>query len=106
MAGRVSGTVSLTGVPGVSARRHAGARAQHHRRRRSIETVSVGAGTVSVNLPAGGVDGYLRVAGTGVQITVAGQTLAGDIVVVKAGSILTLTVANGVINLGSGSGRS
>ena len=39
------------------------------------QTMQVGNGTVSLALPAGP---YLRVAGTGVSLTVAGQTLSGD----------------------------
>ncbi|HEX5859287.1 MAG TPA: hypothetical protein VFY91_14380, partial [Microbacterium sp.] len=100
MAGRLSGTIALSGVPGVSL---AGALALEINSTAGAvdETVRVGTGTVTVTLPSGGAGGYLRIAGTGVAITVAGQTLAGDVEIVKSGADLTLTLANGVIALGA-----
>ncbi len=73
VAGRLQVTAALT-VPGVSLggtfelelNTTAAAVAQ---------TLQVGTGTVSLALPAGP---YLRVAGTGVSLIVAGQTLSGD----------------------------
>ncbi|MGL4256040.1 MAG: hypothetical protein ACRCSL_06855, partial [Microbacterium sp.] len=100
LAGRVAGTVALTGVPGVAL---AGTLVLeiNTTTARVNETVQVGTATATVDLPAGLAGGYLRIAGTGVQITVGGQTLAGDVEVVKNGTDLTLTLSEGVIRFGT-----
>ncbi|NMM34119.1 MAG: hypothetical protein HHJ13_09000, partial [Phycicoccus sp.] len=99
LAGRVSGTVSLTGIPGVAI---SGSLAVEINTTNALvkETMRVGAGSITVNLPAGGTGGYLRFAGTGISIVVAGQSLAADIVITKTGASLTVAVTNGQLAFG------
>ncbi|MEU1973056.1 VCBS repeat-containing protein, partial [Microbacterium sp. NPDC019599] len=100
IAGRVSGTVALTGVPGVSL---AGTLSLEINTTSAEvdETLTIGDTTLLIALPSGGATGFLRIAGTDVDISVAGQTIAGDIEVVKTDTTLTLTIENGVIRFGT-----
>jgi hypothetical protein len=73
IAGSLSAGVSL-GVTGVSLS-GAFALELNTTAQAVTESLAVGAGTVAIDLPAGP---YLRVSGTGVALTIAGQTLRGD----------------------------
>ncbi|MGH2926717.1 MAG: beta strand repeat-containing protein, partial [Solirubrobacteraceae bacterium] len=66
------------------------------------DSIAVGQTTVALSLPGGP---YLQIAGTGVTLTVLGQTLAGDLTFQEAtlngARVVTVTVANGQLTLGS-----
>ena len=63
------------------------------------ERVTVGDTSVLLQLPPGS---FVRVAATGVVLTVAGQTLTGDLSFQRSGATTVLAVANLGINLGGG----
>ena len=68
-----------------------------HDRPLATSAVSLqGAFTLQLDTAAG----YLRVAGTGVSLVVAGQRLFGDFAVEKSGSTVKITIANGSLSLG------
>ena len=96
VAGRLTGTVALTGVPGVSltatfdALVNTTTGAVH-------ESFLVGDAVLTVDALAGTP---FQVTATGVSLTVAGQTLTGDITVTKASGSLTVTVAHGSLSFG------
>ena len=98
VAGRITGTLALT-APGVA---FSGGLAVEFNtaRRRDRESFSIAGETLELSLPAGGATGYLRVVGTGVAITIAGQSLSTDIEVVDAAGVLTLTLRNTRLELG------
>ncbi|MFL6033814.1 MAG: FG-GAP-like repeat-containing protein, partial [Gaiellaceae bacterium] len=68
------------------------------------ESVQVGGATLALSLPAGP---YVRVAGTGVTIRVAGQRLSGDFsferVAVTGGNAVRITASNVSLAFGDGS---
>ena len=105
LAGRVSATVALN-VPGVA---FTGAFVieVNNTTAAVAETFTVGATSATLTLPAGP---YLRVSGTGVQLSVAGQTLTGNFaleqltqngqkIVRVAASGVSLALGDGTTNL-------
>ena len=99
MAGQVSGTVALVGVPGVSLAGTLGVRIHDAGTGAVDETFVVGGVTTQLKFAA--ADPSLVVTGTGVTLTVAGQSLAGDVTVTKGTGSLTVAIANGALTLGT-----
>ncbi len=60
---------------------------------------AAGGQTVPLDLPAGP---YLRVEGTGVQLTIFGQTLSGDFSIERSGTVTSIAAANVSFSLGAG----
>jgi hypothetical protein len=100
VAGRATGTVALTGVPGVSL---SGTVALEVNNGAAVDdtfvvdgvarVLKVDAGTVAVP--------RVQVRGTGVTLTVAGQALRGDVSFTRDGSTVRVSIANGVLSLGT-----
>ncbi len=63
------------------------------------ESVTVGGQTLTLNLPVGP---FTRIAGTGVRLVVAGQTLSGDFAIELSGTTKLITAKNVSISLGDG----
>ena len=101
VAARVTGTVTVS-IPGVSLTgtldlRFNGTTSDVNR------VVTLGGSQVSIVLPAAATTaGYLRVQGTGIVITVAGQRLAGDVVIERSGATTQLDVTGASLELGGG----
>ena len=95
IAGRVQGTVAVN-VPGVSL---TGAlEIQFNNTAAEIdETFQVGASPVTLQLPVGP---YVRIAGTGVDLNVLGQTLRGDFAITKTPTQVQIEVEHAVLKLG------
>jgi len=79
VAGSVSGDVTLD-LPGV--------------------TLTTGTFALAVDTTASG--GFLRLTGTGITLTIAGQQVSGTFTVERRGDTTTVSVSGGTINLGSG----
>ena len=75
IAGQVSASVALTGITGVSFSGTFGL-AINNTASEIDERIQVGAATVRLVLPIGP---YLRVEGTGILLTIAGQSLSGNV---------------------------
>ena len=96
------------GHPGRIAFRHAHASDQHdqHRDQRRLP----GSRRADPDRPSlAGVAGrstvrgtYLQVSGTGVNLTIGGQTLTGDITFTSGGGLVVITLANVTLGLGDG----
>ncbi|HSF99150.1 MAG TPA: VCBS repeat-containing protein, partial [Ornithinibacter sp.] len=97
IAGRVGGTVTLQNVPGVSL---AGTLALEVNTTNALvnEVFVVGGVSTTLELAA---SVPLRVRGTDVSLTIAGQSLSGDVTVTKSTSSLTVSIANGSLSLGT-----
>src|SRR5207302_8658296 len=54
---------------------------------------------VAIQLDTTGTTPFVRVAATGVTLTVVGQTLSGDFTFQQSGAVTTVTVANGALSL-------
>ncbi|HRA75297.1 MAG TPA: hypothetical protein PLE12_03570, partial [Propionicimonas sp.] len=67
---------------------------------RIIESVTLGESTTSLDVRAGP---YLRLAGTGITLTVLGQTLRGDLAIEQAAGTTTLAFSDVSLRLGDGS---
>ena len=63
------------------------------------QTLPVGTGSVSLDLPAGP---YLRLSGTGIVAEIAGQSLSGDVTLERAGGVVHVTASNVRMQLGDG----
>ena len=65
------------------------------------ETLTLGGKSVPVSVP-GGTGGYIAITGTGIVVTVLGQSLSGDVTVATGSTAgtLSLTLANLVLKLG------
>ena len=89
LVGSLSGAVALT-VPGVSIsgnlslQINTGAAAVN-------DSITVGGVAVGVNVPAGP---FVQVAGTGVQLSVLGQTVGGDVTITSQPGSLQIALAN------------
>ena len=72
------------------------------------ESFEVNGQTITLNLPKGK---FVRIAGTGVELSVAGQTLKGDFGFERSGTTTVLSAANvsislgGVVNVTEGTGQ-
>ncbi|NOS68309.1 MAG: calcium-binding protein, partial [Verrucomicrobia bacterium] len=98
LAGALSGTVTLN-VPGVTFSGTFGV-AFNNTTKAVNESLNIGGSTVTLNLAKGP---YLRIAGTGVEVRVAGQVLAGDFAFEKTATEVRLNIANVTLKLGDGS---
>ncbi len=83
LAGRVSGTVTLVGLPTDFLLTGTFGVAINSGTRAVVDRVQVGDQTISLNLPAGP---YVRFEATGVKIAFNGQSLTGDVAFEKATS--------------------
>ena len=98
LAAQVSGSVNLAGLLPASVQLSGSFSLSINQGAAPVkETFTLGGSTVSLDLPAGD---YLRVAATGVTLTIAGQTMTGDVAFEKSGSDLTLSVSKLTIRLG------
>ena len=90
LAGRVSGTLTLAAgtLPAGVALAGTFGLAINRTSREVHESVTLDGTTVAMDLPVGP---FLRVSGEGVSLTVAGQTLTGNIALEQSGSGLTAT---------------
>ena len=101
IAGQVSGHVDFSSlVPGVTLLGTFGL-AINRTNARVTESVTVGARTLSLDLPAGP---FVRIFGTGVQLVVAGQTLSGDFAIEQSGTPATtkIVATNVTLRIGTG----
>ncbi len=99
VAGQVSGTVALTGVPGVSL--SATVTASVNTTGATVNTaLPIGSTVIVLDLPA---DSTFTVSGTPIELTVGGFTLRGDITFTQGTGAVTITVANGTLAFGSAS---
>jgi len=62
------------------------------------ESVTVGGRTIAISLPAGP---FLRISGTGAQLSVLGQTLSGNFSVEKTATATTVTASNVSLRIGN-----
>src|SRR4029079_11575979 len=101
-AGSLSAGVALTGITGVTFTGTFGL-AINNTTAAVDESIQVGAATVGLQLPAGP---YLRVEGTGIQLTIAGQSLSGNVAFeqVSRGGRTLVRVALSDVNLAIGDG--
>ena len=106
-AGRITGTLAVA-IPGIAL---SGALAVEFNTGTTAvdETFSVGAAVPqTLNLPAAGAGGaYVQVRGTGVSLSILGQTLSGDVSIVRTGGTspaYAITTANLVLKLGGTGG--
>ncbi len=102
VAGQLSASVALTGIAGVS---FSGtfSLAINNTSSAIDETIQVGAGTLRLQLPAGP---YLRVEGTGIQLTIAGQRLSGNVafeqITRPTGTIVRVALSDVSLAIGDG----
>ena len=101
IAGSFTGTIAVN-VPGVSV---SGTLSVQVNSTGAVvsETVGLGAGSVVLNLPAGqSASPYLQVAGTGVVLSVLGQSFSGNVTVSSASGITTVALSGASLSLGGG----
>ncbi|MDA8439896.1 MAG: hypothetical protein M0Z51_13690, partial [Propionibacterium sp.] len=99
VAASLSGTLALT-LPGVGL--SGSLQVQLNTTGADVtDSVTVGSTDVPVVVPAGS-GSYLRLVGTGISLTVAGQQLTGDLALTDNGSGLTVALTNGSLSLGGG----
>ena len=99
VAGQLQGTVNASGlVPGLQFSGTFGF-AINQTGSAVTQSLSVGGQTVSLNLPAGN---YAQVSGTGVVLSVLGQTLTGNFGFESSNGTVQLTASNVSMSLGDG----
>ena len=100
LAGSISATVGLD-VPGVTLTGNLALQINTGTVAVS-DSITIGQTTVGVTVPAGP---YLEVAGTGVRLSILGQTLTGDVTIAQqTGQPLAITVANLAVAFGPAGG--
>ncbi len=99
IAGQLSGTVTTAGLlpPSISISGTFGI-AINRTGHAIDETLAVAGQSVTLDLPAGP---YTRLFGTGVQVSILGQTLSGDFAIEKTSTTTTLTASNVSLRIGS-----
>ena len=98
VAGTFTGTIALN-VPGVSISGTLSVQVNTSTQAVPSTQFTVGGQSVVVNLPAGQ---FIQVSGTGVQISVLGQTLSGNFTLSSASGTTTLVVSNASLVLAGG----
>ena len=102
VAGRASGTVALAGVPGVSLSGTFALEINQGTTPPAVnESFDVGGSTRTLVLPAGT---FLRISGTSVALTIAGQTLSGDVTFTRVAGTpgyVKVSLAHGELALGT-----
>ena len=102
IAGVIGATVSLNGIQNVSLAGNLNLQLNTTGRQVTAVYQDPGLPTpTSLTLPAGTTP-YLQVAGTGVTLTVGGQTLTGDFTFTRGNGSMTITLANVSLGLGDG----
>ena len=100
LAGRLGGTVNLAGLlPASVTVTGAFSLEINKASSRVTESVTLAGTTVSLDVPAGP---FVRVAGTGIVINIAGQSLTGDVAFERTASTTKITIANASLRLGDG----
>ena len=91
-AGQFGGTVDLTALTGGTVTILGTFSLAINQTTRAVtESFEVNGQTITLNLPKGQ---FVRIAGTGVELSVAGQTLKGDFGFERSGTTTVLTAAN------------
>ena len=98
VAGTFTGTIALN-VPGVSISGTLSVQVNTSTQAVPSTQFTVGGQTVVVSLPAGQ---FIQVSGTGVQISVLGQTLSGNVTLTAASGTTKLVVSNASLSLAGG----
>ncbi len=98
LAGSISGTVAVA-IPGVS---FSGSLSLELNTTGAVvnQVFTVGGVTTTLALPGGA--SYLRIAGSGVSLSLLGQTLTGDLAFATVGGVVHLTAANATLSLAAG----
>nr|NLI49984.1 hypothetical protein [Propionibacterium sp.] len=98
LAGRLAGSLAVV-VPGVGFDAGSFEVQANTTGAAVVATVPVGGGVLDLDLPAGP---YLRIAGTGVRLTVAGQSLSGNVTLEKSAGVLKLAATDVEAAFGDG----
>ena len=98
VAGTFTGTITLN-VPGVSISGTLSVQVNTSTQAVPSTQFTVGGQSVVVSLPAGQ---FIQVSGTGVQISVLGQTLSGNVTLTAASGTTKLVVSNASLSLAGG----
>ena len=102
IAGSLSASVALRNIPGVS---FSGsfAIAVNNTANEVHESIQVGTNTITLDLPAGP---YLRVEGTNIQLTIAGQRLSGNVafeqLTLSGRAVVRVALSNVRLSIGDG----